>query len=79
MTICNEHGKIEWPQTIDIENVDFSSALEIHKTFSAIESEKLERYVMKITINSLPKLVANKLHHPEEARKELEKSIRKFG
>ena len=34
---------------------------------------------MRITINSLPKMVANKAHNPEEARRELEKSIRKFG
>lgn len=58
LTISNKYGKVEWPQLVNVKDIDFKNSIGIHRNCSSIESEELEKYIMIITINSLPRSVS---------------------
>ena len=57
LTISNKYCSVYWPGEIDIEGIDFSSALELTENEADIIEERLDQRKMIITMLSLPKIV----------------------
>ena len=57
LTISNKYCSVYWPGEIDIEGIDFSSALNLSDNEADIIEDRLDQRKMAIKMFSLPRTV----------------------